>query len=580
MGFRVKFDVLPEFVKPKLDGLDVETISLSDLLPTSTANIGSDLQRNKQGTASSEEDVQQTGSYDWRSWSLSLSLSNMESVVKVIETFLKNLDKVSQIITQVLKIIRLFSGNVKSIAMFLNFLIKKVAEELKSFLESFTSAGLYMSIISPNFDKKFPRFTIPVYGGFREFITRVNATCTSSSDPDAPKFNSPKDKVGGVIIGMLGGTNDPTFLSDLIDNFRVLSQFFGFQNPLPTPPKNFRAKAGFYRNRESGSKKMGVRLTWNTPDTPVTKYLVYRSTSLSGKLKKVTQDGVETTIKVVGEQITEIKNIFGKVSYRYDDFTVEDGKQYYYKIYSVMGDEFFETNPILEDVKSPIAAPLLTASPRNEIPLSELKKYTTLAINGELLSPFDFEGEWQSITVRKMVGSALDSLFTKIDALADKLTGLVDTGSNATTDYLKFYAKRVQTLLDVVTQFTEIIQRLMAFNLRGSFMLLRLPIEEGGMDNFLSRFNQASRIGSTKPEDHSVVHTAIDNPVVISKNDAIAQYSESGIMFGVILLFGFPEITTERLTEMVPLDEVDSLKEKLENTEKAITVLLKLLGLE
>jgi len=576
MGVRVKFDMLPEFVRPKLDDLDVTTVTISDLLPTSNLGKSSDIVKSSQKSQPNDQQNSSKG-YHWKSWELSLSLSNMESAAKAIETFLKQLDKLTKVITQLLKVMRLLSGNVKSIAIFLKFTIKIISKELKNFLDSFTSTGIYMSVIAPNFDKKFPKYTIPVFGGFREFITRVNATCSNSSDPDAPRFDNPKDKVGGVVIGMLGGTNDPKFLSDLIENFRILSEFFGFQNPMPTPPKNFRVVAGFFSNPDrAGDKAVGVRLTWDRPDTPVSSYIVYRATSPKGVLKDAKQDGSDVVVRVVGEPITELKDANAKLFYRYTDFDVDPGTRYYYKVYSVVGDKFFETNPILEDIKSPIATPLVTVVPREVIPLSELAKYTTLGINGELLSPFDFEGEWQSITVRRLVGKALDGIFNQIDALADKLVGLVDTGSSATTAYLDFYAKRVTALLDTVTRFRAIVERLMAFNLRGSFMVLNLDVQEGGMANFVRRFNQASSIDNTQ----NGVKQPGNSPLATTQNNGISKYTEQGIMFGIIILYGFPEITTERLLEVVPPNQVKDLEKRIKNTETAIKTLLKLLGLE
>jgi hypothetical protein len=238
----------------------------------------------------------------------------------------------------------------------------------------------------------------------------------------------------------------------------------------------------------------------------------------------------------------------------------------------MMGDKYFETNPSKEDINSPVASPIVSSQPRNCISTDELKNYTTLGINGELLTPFDLEGDWQSVTVRRLLGKSLDSMFTQIDALADKLTGLVNTGSKAMTDYLKYYSDRVASLLDLISEFRTIVERLSAYSLRGTFMLLRLNIEEGGMRHFVDRFNQACQIDNTKMDDKT-------DPVVVSNNSGIAKYTERGIMLGVVLLTGIPVVTTARLLEEVSPSEVDSLKKNIENTEKAITTLMKMLGL-
>ena len=103
-------------------------------------------------------------------------------------------------------------------------------------------------------------------------------------------------------------------------------------------------------------------------------------------------------------------------------------------------DNYLEDNPHLKDVNSPIATSTIKVTvPKECIPVSELKDRMNLAINGELLTPFDFEGDWQSVTVRRMISKPLDSAYRNLDALSDKLVGLVDTGSDAITAYLKFY---------------------------------------------------------------------------------------------------------------------------------------------
>ena len=580
MSVRVKFDLIPEIVKPKLDGLDITTITFSDMLPNSTlAKKSGVLATNKTSQPSGQQQKQK--GYMWDSWSMDLSLSNMAAAAEAIEIFLQKVDQLSKVITQTLKVMRLLSGNVKSIAMFLNFLIKKVAEALKTFLNSFSSTGVYMSVVWPSIDPKAtPKYTIPVYGGYREFISRVNFVLTSSKDPDAPKFDDPKDKVGGVILAMIGGVSDPEFLTDALDNFRKLSQFFGFMSPQPSPPKNLKAVSGFYKKPTVSEKVMGVQLTWSAPDTPVTKFRIYKSTTTRSRAKNAKEDGEDIVVRVFGEKLwddpaaeyVEIPHIFGKFYFRYTDFKVESGKKYYYKVYSMMGDKYFETNPSKEDINSPVASPIVSSQPRNCISTDELKNYTTLGINGELLTPFDLEGDWQSVTVRRLLGKSLDSMFTQIDALADKLTGLVNTGSKAMTDYLKYYSDRVASLLDLISEFRTIVERLSAYSLRGTFMLLRLNIEEGGMRHFVDRFNQACQIDNTKMDDKT-------DPVVVSNNSGIAKYTERGIMLGVVLLTGIPVVTTARLLEEVSPSEVDSLKKNIENIEKAITTLMKMLGL-
>jgi len=294
------------------------------------------------------------------------------------------------------------------------------------------------------------------------------------------------------------------------------------------------------------------------------------------------QDGQETPVRVLsGEKPIIMKSIPGKAHYRYTDFKVENNKAYYYKVYSMIGDDFFIDNPVLEGMKSPIATSTLLATPRNCIPTSELAKYTLLGINGEFVDFIDLKSDWQALSVRKLLGKELDIVFSKIDALADRIAGMVNTGSSATSFFIDFYANKVTKLLELVTEFSDIINRLLAFNMRGTFMLLRLPLAEGGMEGFVNRFNKASSMGSSEAGSNQAgaQNTPGNSVAVIDQGGGIAQYREKGIMFGVILLFGIPTPSVERLREIVDPSEVKALQAKLQTTEKAITSLLKLLGL-
>lgn len=575
MTVRIKYDVSPEYVKPKLEDLDITTVSQQELLP----------QRKQRAIAAEQRSEKDTTSdYEWFSWSFNMSLSNVEEILDAVNKFLVNYYNANRVLVALLKIFRLLSGNVKSLSLLFKYVIKALAKQLKELLESFVSTGLYMNVIFPNSDTRLPGYTIPVYGGYQEFIRRVNVNCLTSDDPDAPQFNNEADKVGGVIIAMIGGSNDPSltkdlqdpeFLKDAVENFRILSKLFGFRNPVPSAPKNLRARPGFYT--KDGVKQRGVKLTWETPDTPVTNFLIYRTETKAGVPKEIVQDNEPMTIRVPAfAPLVKVKRLPGKLLYRYIDFEAVAGSPNYYKVYSIVGEEMFDVNPQLEKLSSPVASNFVKAElPENCIPVSETLN-TLIGINGELLNPFDFEGDWQSITVRRMLGSSLDSVFRQIDAIADKLTGWVDTGSDALTSYLDFYERRISKLIGILDDLLGLINRILSYRLRGTFLVLRLPIEDGGMRGFLRRFNRASNLGDTQnqqgPKPNRFIQTETRTP--------IAQFREQGIMFGVILLFGFPQINRARLEEIVPPGRVNSFISDLERTERAITALLKLLGLD
>jgi hypothetical protein len=570
MSVRIKYDINPEFVKPKLDDFDVKTITLQDYNLKTSSQIASTI----------EPPLIKEKGDSWYNWTISLKLEGIDTTVKGAENFFKTLNRISETITQLLKVIRLLSGSVNSTSAFLKFAIKQLSKDLKEFVNSLASAGIYSSLIIPDFNRSFPNYSLPTFGGYQEFITRVNATCLSSRDPDAPRFEE-EDKVGGVIIAMLGGVSDPDFLRNLLDNFKKLSELFGFMIPYPSPAQNFKAIPGFYN--KGGKQTLGVKLTWDSPDSPIGSFYVYRSNIKSAIPYSYISNNVETLINVLtkDDPIAMIKYYVVKPSYSYIDFDVKQESTNFYKIYSVFGDDYLDKHPYLKAMNSPIATPVITAEiPRECIPISELKKYMSQTISGELKTPFNLEGDWQSVTIRNMIGSQLDSMYNNLDALSDKLIGLVNTGSDALTNYLKFYGERVEDLMEVINKFKNLSVRLASFTQRGTFMVMDLPLEKGGMRGFVDRFNKACNSGTFKketPKNTKDIGDFLKDAVKIEKNVPIGTFNDRGIMFGLIFLYGIPD--PKRIDNFVPESQVKRMKNMYISTDKAITTLLKMLGL-
>jgi len=580
MSVRIKYDVVPDFVKPKLEDFDVPTITLQEYtlkpsqLVTTTINP----------TVTKKKDISvDTSGDNWYSWTISLSLNGVDTTVRDAEKFFKTLDKITETITLLLKIIRLLSSNVISTSGLIKFAIKQLAKALKDFINSLVSTGIYSSLIIPDFDKTFPKYSIPTFGGYQEFITRVNATCLSSTDSDAPKFEE-ADKVGGVIIAMLGGVDDPDYLRNLMDNFKKLSNLFGFKIPYPSPAQKFKATPGFYNKK--GIMTLGVKLKWESPEIPVGSFYVYRKNKLGSIPVTFNIDGVDVSGNIFTSDDPIIKQKYTPLrpSYSYIDFDIEQNTTYLYKIYSVFGDDYLEEHPYLKSISSPIATPQVVANvPMECIPISELKKYMNLSISGELLSPLDLEGDWQSLTVRRMLGKQVDGMFNNLDALTDKLVGLVGTGSDAINDYLKFYGEKVEDLLEVTEKIKNLVARLSSFSMRGTFMVLNLPLENGGMRGFVDRFNKACN-SSTSAKETSISDKSLKDylkdAAKVEKNAPIATFNEKGIMLGLILLYGVPDLSNpDRVKDIVPENQVEGLKKKYESTSKAISIFLKMLGL-
>ncbi len=580
MGVRVKFDVLPEIVRPKLEDLNVTTVSISDLFPKNMVLPNSDALPS-QGSGVALD----SNKYKWMSWTLNLSLSSIDGVTKFVKNLLVQINIINKQITQLLKIIRFFNSDFKSIAFFLKFLLKQIVKQLKTLVGSLSSSGVYVSFILPSTDRSAPQYSIPIHGGFQEFITRVNSVCLNSKDPDAPKFNNKADRVGGFIIGMIGGTEDPDFLGNLVHNFGVLSQFFSISNPIPNPPKSFKAVAGEYKDKNAGGALApGVLLSWEAPDSPVSDYWVYRRTDNVGTPETVLVGGAKLTIKTsgfLGSELVIVKSIFGKKQYKFYDFKAEVDKTYFYKVYSATGNNFFSDNPLFRAVKSPVSTQFLSATPKDCLDPILIEQYTSVGINGELVSPLDLTGDWQSFTIRRMLGAPIDDAFKKLEDLADKLGGYVGSASDSMSEYIDFIGKKIEGILDIVNAISDTITEVLNFNLRGTFLVLTLEEAEGGMEGFVQRFNEASRT----PPGNSI---APDNPNMKGLGKAglssdsgggIAKYRDQGIMLGIVFLYGFPTINKERLMEIVPAQEVGALEAKLKQTQVAVQLFLSMLGL-
>ncbi len=568
MGLRVKFDIEPEFVRPKLDDLEVETIDFQARVNAPDAvSLDTRLPRTSTGRAPEG----QTGGYDWFAWEINLSLEDIDKVVEGAEKLFQTLDKITPILVAILKIIRLFTSDLKSIARLLKVIVKKIIALVKELIDSLASTGVYKSVIFPDFDPQQSKFSMPVDGGFKEFVRTVNERLLTSQDPDAPRFGD-SDTVGGVIFAMVGGSNDPEFLKDMVNNFRVLSRFFRFQPPMFARPKNVKAVPGFYKD-ENNNRRVGVRITWEPPDTPVFGYTLYRSRTPKGAAYAFETEGRRIVKKrfedesFAGGNPVSFRRKVGKPEYEYLDFEVEDGSLYYYKVYSADLD-FLNEYEDLQALDSPLASQVVFATVRECLPVSLLKNCLLLDKAGNTVT--EDNGDWQVLTVRSLLGKEINQLFVLLDILTEKMLGAIDTASDAGSKYLEFFQKKIKLYIDITDKIGEVIERLLELRFRGTFMVLKLPAQKGGMQGFADRFNAASSVGNVD---------RLEGKGASEVQGGVANYVEKGIMFGVILLFGIPSPDGAFFKEMVPPGIAKEFEDKLTKGDAAIKSFLKILGL-
>jgi len=576
MGTRIRYDTEPEYVRPKLEDLDVAAIDYSAIV--GVPDIKQDTLPS--GESGGESPAKKEGAgYSWNAWGLNIDLGGIEELAEALTKFLAVVDKVNKILTAFVKLLRLFSSDFKSIARLLKVLLKLIVKKIQDLIEGFTSTGIYMSLIFPNFDTRSEKFVMPVNGGYKEFSSTVNRLCLNSKDEDAPKFGS-GDVVGGLVLAMIGGTNDPRFLQDLITNFRVLAKIFRFRNPTPSPAKNVTAMAGFYKDPADRKKlKMGIKISWEHPGTPLTGFVLRRSRFRDGS-KVVVEDpeGTLAPIRVFKDEtfdkkgIKEFNVVVGRPKYHYVDFDVEEGKHYFYKVFTTVGYNFYDKNPFYQKIESPTASKTVYAVPRNKIPLSELVAETTFDVNGNRVYSEEFDSQWQSFSLRTLLGDDIDRLFNQMDRLADKMSGLVSTSSDAVSDYLKFFEKKIKFYMDIVNKIADIITRLCQLKLSGTFLMLWVEPEKGGMQEFVRKYNSATitedvkglQVGAGKKGDNSWDFKAM---------------MERGIMAGVILVYGFPQLDGDYAGNLVPEEEKEQFQKSLDKSKKALEAFTSLLGL-
>lgn len=573
MGTRIKYDVQSEYVKPKLEDLDIPTVDYSSVV--GVENLLKDTSSTGTGGEESPAKVQGDG-YSWRAWGLNIDLGGIEELTKAVESFLKVVDNITKVVTALVKLMRIFTSDFKSLSRLLKVLLKIVVKKIQELLDGFTSTGIYMSIIFPDFDTRKPKFVLPVNGGYKEFLAGVNTRCLNSKDEDAPHFGK-GDVVGGLVIGMIGGTNDPAFLQDLINNFIVLGRLFRFQPPTPSPAKNVTAVAGFYKDPDRSVKtlKLGVKVSWEHPGTPLSGFIVKRSKNRDGtKVTVKNEAGKEEVIRVYKDEEFEktfplINVVVGRPKYHIIDYDVEDGEMYFYKIFTTTGYNFLDDHPTFQRLESPLASKSVFAIPRKKIPLSELARETVFDTNGNRVPSWQFDGEWQSFTLRTLLGPEIDTLFSKMDRLTDKLSGMISTSSDAMSEYIKFFEKKIKFYMDIILSIVDIIERLSQYRLSGTFLLLWVEPDTGGMENFVRKFNSAvltEEVGAAQVGSSG-------------KPMKVSGLMDKGLMAGVILLYGFPKLDGDYVGNLVPKEQQKEFEKSLDKSKKALEAFTTLLGL-
>jgi hypothetical protein len=582
MGIRP--NIIFENVRPKIGG-DVKDIGLVDAVnsiftvPT-VSPITSPVTPLTQGGAV------------WNDFSINLSIGDMLSKpdLQNFNNFLKNIDEASKKLVVILKIIRMLTSDLKSISMFFKFAIKMIVQLLKDLVDSFISTGLYMCLIRPDKNEQDNTFIVPTWGNFEEFKRKIVAACLDINNPKSPARLNVGTTVGGIVIGGIVGVNDPKSVDSFLYNMQILGRFFGFEGSFPGPPKGVTAISGIYNS------KTGIKVSWNkASSTGVTGYRVYRCQDIYGRflptmddvtkamapfVKKNDKPGIEwaSHIKVYdndnlyapegkkfnnGKPLT-VLSIPETNSFSIIDYDVVEGETYYYKVFSIPGlGELIFSNPYNEMIESPLASPAAGAQAHACIPISEISK-GILSMEGDFIDEKDYKYQWFSKSLRTFLGPTFDDLFNGIDSFADKLLGMVSTSGDAISDYLDFFSKKIESYISILNTIEQVIEMLANFRLRGSVLLLNVPLQKGGIKYFTDTVTNSQVESQT-------FGSAVNN------DQGAALASIEGYYFGLVAVYGIPDPSNYNQLTQPYKTEYNSTIAQLQASGKAIQTLSKLL---
>jgi len=525
-----------ELVKPKIEE-DTTAVSFSDLLGFTVQPSSTAFAERSPGTT--------TSSYDWKNWTLNFGLSDVQKFVNGADYVLSTLQIISETISSTAKILRLFSNDLKSVSRLLKTVSNALVSSIRGFTESLASTPLAVTLILPDVDKRKSGFVNPINMGFQEFKTRVSSACLNPNDPGAPKFEEP-DQVGGIVVAGIAGQNDPNALFDTLRNFDILSRFFSFKNPNLSSPQNVTLKAGRYGKDD----RFGVKVIWDHPGTlGIKNFAIFRSRYHNGYISNVEYNGKPVTINVFEDEDFNnnepvIKSaLLTRPKFSYIDYEVEEGVQYHYVVYSLPSKDYLEKVPVMKSLKSPLASNRVSIVARNCIPVSELREKLLLDVDGNPVDPDFFDSEWISLNVRSLLGTEFENILRRLERYVDIFNGWVTTGSDAITQYVDFYSNRIRQYTNIIKTIQDTIQTISQYRLGGSILYLELELENGGIENFVRRFNDATI-----------------SPDVLELD---------GIYFGIVIVYGFPNFNSRTYKLYFPQEEIDQLQTRLDMSKSS-----------
>jgi hypothetical protein len=424
----------------------------------------------------------------------------------------KTLNVASQIIAIVdalYQIVDALQSDFNNLYKAMQVILIDLLQELQTIIISLASTGIYMLPVLPDFKSGVKGVVKP--GGFDAVLAKVQQKLVDPLDPNRPTF-SDKDAVGGVLAVLTAGTN----VGDLINNLDALGNFIKNFSVDQPGLGAFTAVPGLYVKGAIPVPPVmhpGVRLTWKPAhglyqaDT----YLITRCRVSGGVPDKYISgkdaNGGDVWSDTLGRDGKPVKIFYdpdfngGKPvtlhaslisSMKYDDFEVVEGTTYFYKVRPVINGQ------VSEGLSKEAHATVVTC-----IPDSAVSQFLETP-NGLKVGPNNGEKpDWQNISLKGLIGPALDEAFKSLVRLVGTLNSITNTASDAFNDLLNLMKHWIKQLQALLAKINAVLQALAALKFTGGAAIVKVDpdFSKGGGITRLSRMITSATMSNDMKTD-------------------------------------------------------------------------------
>lgn len=513
----------------------------------------------------------------WASVNLDPSLLP-ESILELFDSALSALEKVTDVITPVLKFLQFFVSSFNSFSSILKSLIEIVQDELNEFGESLGGAGVYFNVLFPPSlrrdmvnNKTWQNLST---GGFDGFVKRLQVSLRNTSDVNRPKFSN-DGTVGGLII-MVDATTADAFYRTV----KQLSNLFDFMdllplNTSPPPPRNIESYPVY--TEEDG---YGIRLKWDaSPGTPITTggYRISRSYIPGGRRTMVDdipeklggKDGFLRAIRYRLSNLNKGDSSWPKKEvFEYDDpdfggpkfvnanivngggsfldrnIPLEGDEPKYDQYYYVIESGWQGDSPT-DSLFGPRSAEIVVPVQKKCIDPDSVAVVTHDKGFKELISAgWGGLGSWSSLQLKYSI-PYMTTLLDMMNNLLNSLKGMLKSNSDSFGEFIDTLSDKIKKYLGIVELMITIVNQIKSMIIGPNAAFLYLAPEEGGINRFMDRVRSAQQPSG-----------GFSGP--------------SGITGGIVFVFG--EVRSNPFGD----DDQEKIQEEAEALERAFDILMSL----